>query len=245
MMCIPSWLWKLFTPEWLTAIGTIGAVIVALLLALRGQWISLLLSHPALDLDAKVQRPDADKVRRYRLNGSQVTDLGEYYYFRLAVTNKGKTAANDVQVFLSKVERLNGDQTEIVSRFTPMNLKWTNTEQLPAKDRATRSVLLADTPPVYCDLAHVGEPQRRALSGEDLDNVPAGKAVLGLDVEVPTYSKGHLLELGTYRFSLTLAASNCRSTHYAVKVSFLGEWLPEKEMFETGFKMEKPKPPAA
>jgi len=254
MMCIPSWLCRLFTPEWLTAtgtilaaIGTFLAVIVAMLLALYGQRIGQVRFHPELNLDAKVQRPDADKVRRWcRFNGPQVTDLGEYYYFRLAVTNTGNTAANDVQVFLSKVERLNGDQTETVSRFTPMNLIWTNTEHLPAKDRVTRSVLLADTPPVYCDLAHVGEPQWRELSREDLDNVPAGKAVLGLDVEVTTYSKGHLLEPGNYRFSLTLAASNCRSTQYVMEVSFPGEWLPEmEEMFKTGFKMGKPKPLAA
>lgn len=249
MLGIPFWLWKLFTlwcwklftPEWLTAIGTIGAVIVALLLALWGPWIGQLFFHPALDLYARVQRPDAEKVRRHgRLSTGEMIDLGEYYYFRLAVTNRGNTAARDVQVFLSRVERLNGNQTETVSRFTPMNLIWTNTEQLPAKDRVTRSVLLADTPPVYCDLVHVGDPQFRKHSGEDLDSVPLGIGVLGLDVEVATYSKGHLLEPGTYLFHLTLAASNCPSTHHIVKASFSGQWLPEdKEMFETGFKMEK------
>jgi hypothetical protein len=125
-----------------------------------------------------------------------------------------------------------------------MNLIWTNSEQLPAKDRVTRSVLLADTPPVYCDLAHVGEPRFRERSGEDLDSVPAYKAVLGLDVEVATYSKGHLLEPGTYLFYLTLAASNCRSSHHVLEVLFLGEWFDqEREMFETGFKMKKVWPP--
>jgi hypothetical protein len=123
-----------------------------------------------------------------------------------------------------------------------MNLIWTNTEQLSAKDRVTRAVLLADTPPVYCDLAHVGQPDRRKPSGEDLDDVDTGKAVLGLDVEVPTYSKGHLLEPGIYRLHLTLAASNCASTHHVVKVWFPGDWFPEdRDMFERGFKMEKEK----
>jgi hypothetical protein len=249
MICIPSWLWefftswiwRLFTPEWLTAIGTVGAVVVALLLALWGQWVGQLLFHPVLNLDARVQRPDADKVRRYRLDASgyPIADLGEYYYFRLAVTNKGRTAAENVQVFLSKVELVRDHGLETVSRFTPMNLIWANTEQMPPKDRVTRPLLLADTPPVYCDLAHVGQPHKRLLQGaEDLENVPAYKAVLGLDVQVPTYSKGHLLEPGTYHFSLTLAASNCRSTHYVVKVSFPGDWLPDvEEMFKTGFKM--------
>jgi hypothetical protein len=221
-------------------VGTIGAVIVALSLALWGQWVGQLFFRPVLNLEAKVQLPDACLVRRYgRLDDSHVIDLGEYYYFRLAITNTGNNTANDVQVFLSKVERLNGDQTEIVRRFTPMNLIWTNTEQLPAKDKVTRAVLLADTPPVYCDLAHVGEPGRRKQSGEDLDNVPPDKAVLGLDVQVPTYSKGHLLEPGTYLFHLTLAASNCPSSHHIVKVWFPGDWLSENEMFESGFKMEK------
>ncbi len=66
-------------------------MIVALLLALWGQWIGQLFFHPVLDLDAKVQRPDADKVRRARLNGSQVTDLGEYYYLPLSMESKRPT----------------------------------------------------------------------------------------------------------------------------------------------------------
>ncbi len=239
-MCIPFWLYKLFTPEWLTAIGTVGAVALALMLALWGQAIGQWFFHPVLALDAKVQRPDTDKVRRHGVlfNGSRI-DLGEYYYFRLAVTNKGNTVAKDVQVFLARVERVDGKNRINVDRFTPMNLIWTNTEQLDAKDKLTRPVLLPDTPPVYCDLAHVGEPRFRQASGEDLDSVPANEAVLGLDVQVPTYSKGHLLEPGTYLFYLTLAASNWRSTHHVVRISFSGQWLSEKEMLKHGFKMEK------
>jgi hypothetical protein len=217
-------------------------VTVALVLALWGQQISQWFSHPELNLDAKVQQPDADKVRRQRLwSNGQAIDLGESYYFRLAVTNTGNTAANDVQVFLSKVERLYGEQSETVRRFTPMNLVWTNTDHLLPKDRVTRSMLLAGMPPVYCDLVHIGEPRSRAQANEDLPNVPPGKAVLGVDVEVPTYSKGHLLEPGNYRFSLALAASNRRPTHYVMEVSFSGEWLPDMEqMFRTGFKIDKP-----
>jgi hypothetical protein len=246
MMCIPSYLWRLFTPEWLTAIGTVGAVVLALVLALWGQWIGQLFFRPVLVLAARVQLPDTTKVRRHvQLSDGRLIDLGEYYYFRLAITNEGNTAARDVQLFLAEVQRVEGEKIDIVSRFTPMNLIWTNTQQLPAKDRVTRSVLLAHTPPLYCDLAHVGEPQRRKQPGEeDLDNVPPDKAVLGLDVEVPTYSKGHLLEPGIYHFTLTLAASNCRSTDHLVWVSFPGDWFPEvDEMLAKGFKMEKLKPP--
>jgi hypothetical protein len=109
-----------------------------------------------------------------------------------------------------------------------------------SRDRVTRPVLLPDTPEVYCDLVHICDPATRKQQGEDLDTVEPGKGVLGLDVQVATYSKGHLLEPGTYLFYLTVAASNCRSTHYVLEVSYSGKWSrDEKEMFHE-FKMQPP-----
>ena len=230
--------------EWLTAIGTLLAVIVALVLALWGQQISQWLTHPVLYLDAKVQQPDADKVQRWsQLAGGHVINLGEYYFFRLSVSNTGNAAAKDVQIFLSKVEQLKAKHAENISRFTPMNLVWTNTERLSPRDRVTKPVLLAHMPPVFCDLIHIGDPQGRALpGGDDLDTVPKDKAVLGLDVEIPTYSKGHLLEPGTYRLSLTLAASNCSPTQYVIEIWFPGEWFPQiEDMLNKGIRIEKPR----
>jgi len=159
--------------------------------------------------------------------------LGESWYFRLAISNAGNDAARDVQVFLARVERKHGHKPEKVGRFTPMNLRWTNTDdEQTSRDRVTRPVLLPDTPEVYCDLVHICDPATRKQQGEDLDTVEPGKGVLGLDVQVATYSKGHLLEPGTYFFYLTVAASNCRSTHYVLELSYSGEWsADEKEMF--------------
>jgi hypothetical protein len=73
-----------------------------------------------------------------------------------------------------------------------------------------------------------------------LDTVAEGEGVLGLDVQVPTNSKGHLLEPGIYIFYLTIAASNCDSTHYELEVSYSGKWSgDEKAMFHE-FKMAPP-----
>jgi hypothetical protein len=229
--------------DWLTAIGTVGATIVALVLAVYGQGIKLWRYQPKLKLEANVRRPDADKVRRYRpTGGGGIAVLGDSFYFRLAVANEGRTPAFDVQVFLASVERLVGSKREKVTRFTPLNLVWSNTGELPAKDRLTRSVLLADCPPVLCDLVHVTDPDVRNLAGEDLEGVRPGDAVLVLDLQVPTSSKGHLLEPGDYIFGLTLAASNCRSIHYRLKVEFPGIWVADMdEMFDKGFRMRMTK----
>src|SRR5690348_13104249 len=82
---IPWWLLNFLTPDWLTAIGTISAVLVALALALWGPSFAQLFYHPELRLEAKVQRPAADLVRRRGIgrDGAHVVDLGECYYFRL------------------------------------------------------------------------------------------------------------------------------------------------------------------
>lgn len=223
----------MLTPEWLTAIGTIGLAIVAVALALFEERVKRLLVRPRLRLDARVARPNSDKTRWAQQVGTIVRDVGEVYYFRLAVRNDGNAAANDVQVFLASVEREEDGQYVSVKRFIPMNLCWSN-----ASGKVTRPVLLPDMPPVYCDMAHVCEPKNRAISGENLPGVPTSDAVLGLDLEVKPYSLGHLLEPGTYHLRLILAASNCRPRPYTLEVVFPGRWFEDEEqMFSIGFKM--------
>jgi hypothetical protein len=224
---------RMLTPEWLTAVGTIGLAIVAVALALFEERVKRLLVRPKLGLDVRVARPDADKTRWTQQVGTIVRDVGEVYYFRLAIRNAGSAAANDVQVFLASVEREQDGQYVSVRRFIPMNLCWAN-----AGGKVTRPVLLPDMPPVYCDMAHVGDPRSRNISGENLPDVPAGDAVLGLDLEVKPYSMGHLLEPGTYRFRVILAASNCPPRSYTLEIVFPGRWFEdEDQMFSIGFKM--------
>jgi hypothetical protein len=167
--------------------------------------------------------------------------LGESWYFRLAVFNDGNETAEDVQVFLAKVERKHGQRLEKVLRFTPMNLRWTNTDdERTSRGRVTRPTLLADAPAVYCDLVHICDPATKEAQGEYLAGVAPRDGVLALDVQVATYSNGHLLEPGTYLFHLTVAASNGPSAHYALEVSYSGKWSPEeKEMFHE-FRMKPP-----
>jgi hypothetical protein len=242
MSChLVSWC-EFFTAEWLTAFGTVLAATVAVWLALYGERVKRWTWRPVLRLRARVRRPDADKVSRWaQFPDGRRVHLGESWYFRLAVFNDGNETAEEVQVFLARVERKHGHKFEKISRFTPMNLRWTNTDdEKTSRDRVTRPTLLADTPAVYCDLVHICDPATKQAQGEDLAGVAPGDGVLALDVQVATYSNGHLLEPGTYLLHLTVAASNGPSAHYILEVSYSGKWSPEeKEMFHE-FKMKPP-----
>lgn len=54
----------------------------------------------------------------------------DVYYFRLAITNTGRAAAHEVQVYISRVERFENGDYRNVDRFLPMALNWTHVGKL-------------------------------------------------------------------------------------------------------------------
>jgi hypothetical protein len=178
-----------------------------------------------LRMDARVAPPDSEKSRWK--NGTDV------YYFRLAITNDGNAAAHDVQVYLAGVESRRLDSKyEAVERFRPMSLLWAYIRS------PTKPILLPKMPPVYCDLAHITDPAKRSINQENLNGVKSNETILELDLEVKPFSKGHLLEKGTYRFALKLAASNCKPIDFSLEVKVDGTWFDdETKMFSNGFGM--------
>jgi len=207
----------------LTAIGTVGAVGIALVLALWGEKIGRLVVRPKLSLKARVRRPDSVSTKRQTSTGAYA---GTAYFFRLAIRNRGNTAARDVQVFLDSVEQIVNGKPKKVAECTPMNLLWSN------RGNATLPTLLPEMPPTYCDLVHVEEP----MPGSDLPE--QGNALLVLDVEFPSNTGGHVLGAGTYLVRIILAAANCRPRYYKLEVIFSGSWFnQEDKMFDVGFKM--------
>jgi hypothetical protein len=223
--------------EWITALATAAACLVALAIALFGRQMEQWFYRPDLRLEAVVKRPESEKVARWYLaGGSMHVPMGEAWFFRLAITNRADAPAREVQVFLKRIEKLDGTT---VDRFSPMNLKWTHTGE------TTRKVLLRGVS-VFCDFIHVGEPASRQKSGEDLGAVPSDKGVMCLDVEATNTGMGHLLEPGAYRFYLLLAAENFRAKPYAIEVRYDGMWSPHQDqMFdqEIGFRMRKVEAP--
>ena len=248
-----GWIWPMFvqlqqpartpssipiTLEWIRSMATVAAVIVALSIALWGDWMKRLFFKPKLELKAFVRRPEAEKVGRQihmphptNPNATIVSPAGEAWFFRLAVSNLHSTPARDVQVYLKRVEKLDGTT---VNRYTPMNLKWSYTGE------TTRKVLLKSVP-VLCDFIHIGEPAWKSQVGESLDGIADDKGVISLDVEATTTSKSHLLAPGAYRFFLYVAAENCAARPFVVEVRYDGIWTQiEDQMLdqEVGFRMK-------
>jgi hypothetical protein len=220
--------------DWLTAIGTVGSVIVALFLALYGDWLRQLNFRPELHLTARVAPPDSERTKWTlpQRDGSILS--GDVYYFRLRITNSGNVAAKDVQLFLAGVERVNGDREEPAPRFSPMSLKWSYT------DKPIAPAVWAGEIPRFCDFGHITHPTLRRSLREDLPNVPSMDAVLALDLEVKANTGGHLLEAGTYHINLILVAENYSPHHESLEIVFPGKWFDDSEtMFKAGFKMRK------
>jgi hypothetical protein len=220
------------------AIGTFVLAFVAVFQDWLQQWVM----SPSLRLkEPRVGPPDAERTTMHLfgvdLEGLQLPEPLEevpVYYFRLAITNAGRSAARDVQVFLSAVKKQNKvDGTYApVERFTPLNLMWshTNTPTLP--------VLVQGPQSRFCALAHIIQPNAKHILKEDLLDMSSASPILALDLEVKPNSLGHLLEPDTYLFDLILMASNCAPQPYKLKVDFLGEWFDNpQQMFSDGFRM--------
>ena len=228
-MSLPGWLCALLTPEWLTAIGTVGATVVALGLGLK-DWLRDIFIHPKLIVDAGVAPPNAQKTLWMDKNGS---NGGEVWYFRLSILNAGKAVANDAFVFLAGVEKLNdAQQFETVPRFTPMFLKWSNVGQAIVPK-------LWPGIPRFCDLGHLTNPQNKnAMSPrEDLPGMAHHYSVLALDLEVTPNQHGNLLGYGTYRLRLRYGATNCAPKTLTLRVEFSGLWYQDQGAMFDAFKM--------
>ncbi len=139
-----------------------------------------------------------------------------------------KTPARDVQAYLKKVEKADGT---VVTKFTPMNLKWANT------DVTTRKVAEGPT-----DLLRL-HPRERPTNQTSSWRGPerrTSRAIMCLDVEATNTAKGHLLGPGAYRFYLYVAAENSPARDFTVEVRYDGTWYVEQDqMFdqEIGFRM--------
>jgi hypothetical protein len=199
---------NLLTPDWLTAVGTVGATVVALFLAAQS-WLRALFLRPRLQIEVSASPPFLDTTK---------TDSGDrVHYYRLSVENKSGTIAEGVHIFVDAIDKCENGSYAPAPRFRPMFLRWTHIGNI------TMPALWKDMPR-FCDLLHITNPTQKQNHGETLPDVPTHLGVLALDLEVKPNSMGHLLEPGAYRLKLKIAAANYRPREVAIAIEYDGMW---------------------
>lgn len=109
--------------DWLTAIGTVGAVTVALF----KDEILRRFRRPKLSVRITPEAPDCLLSPSTVGREGRVLWSGNIYWLRLWIENVGTVRAEQVQVFASKLFKRNANREFTpVSEFTPMNLRWAN-----------------------------------------------------------------------------------------------------------------------
>jgi hypothetical protein len=208
--------------QWVGAFATFSAVLVALFKdPVVRYW-----RRPKLKVVCVLAPPDCHLTRMTVLPNGPSADC---YYLRLWVENVGMTRAEMIQVFAAKLSRKSADGTfREIPEFLPMNLKWSHTGEIFAPG-------ISPSMGKHCDLGHLLDPQYQKLFGHILEGVPDNQTILGLDLEMLTFTGTHLIRPGTYQMLLRVAGANCAVVEKTIELSVTGAWFAQEDrMFKEG-----------
>jgi hypothetical protein len=187
---------------WVTALATVAAVLVALLLGLGlADW----LRRPKLRLESSPDNP-SDRVTTATTRG------GPAAYLRARVVNHGRTAAKNVSVAVLAAETPVG--TSVLWRrpkpeLDGRALAWSNLEH-------TAAVNIAPGVERYVDVISIVR---------DLGRWPQGEIPTRVEIkDPPPANQAEWLAPGTWRLRLEVSAENVSAVEWDVAVHFPGVW---------------------
>jgi hypothetical protein len=204
-----------------TALGTVGATLLAVVLAGR-EVIDRWFHHPELDVALEHQAPDFQLIALRGLDGSF---LCMAWYCRLQIRNNGNRRAHEVQVRMTRLVVIESGDSKQDSDFVPMNLKWTNVGDV------TLAALVADLPQ-HCDLCLFADP---TVS-------PPALITFCTEVQPNEVAPGRWPNRkppGKYRAEIAVTASDASTVYRTVDIEFSGEWSESiDEMTSKHFRVE-------
>src|SRR5882724_12016172 len=203
--------------QWFGAAGTIAAVIVALFKDSILRWRH----KPRLDATCTKETPWTVRTPIVvHDNKGAILWTGECYYVRSKVENSGKTRADKVEVYASKLAKLGADNKFAEIPFLPLNMKWSNSP--PGGAAAIRDGI-SPKMGAFCDIVALCDPanphQRRPAG------TPTNTTVGQLQLEVEPFTGSDLLPPGTYRLTLRIAAANVEPIDKIFEFKHTGSWL--------------------
>jgi hypothetical protein len=207
------WEWTEHSLRVLTALGTAGAVIVAIVLALA-RWVFDAGNRPRLILTHDPTTDQAEEtagVPMFGFPGQTMTTPATMNtpaaYLRLGVSNKrGRRAASGVEVLVVRVEALEQDQ------IGEKKTVWEG----PVSNLGLLGWTHIDPPGLT-----IGPGIRRTVDlGRQLTEHP----YFTLGVVPPPRGEKQKLTPGTYRLTLAAGGANTDAQHYALTLWFDGRW---------------------
>jgi hypothetical protein len=162
----------------LTAIGTVGAVLLALGIALFQDDYRKWRRHPDLHVTVSPSPPDCVLIpfwrnvesdiqigRSFGVGAQAIMQLveGNSYYFRIKVQNTGKETARNVEVYAKELKVFKDGDWKIVPEFPPMNLIWSN----PTPQTTLYLPYLEPTTAKHCDIGYIVDPAIRKKVEEE------------------------------------------------------------------------------
>ena len=206
----------------LTALGTAGAVLVALFRDTILRWWR----QPVLKITAEVRSPDCVKIpfeRKDSITG-RVIAKADAYYLRVSVQNDGKEAARSVEVYARSLRAYRNGAWAEVRQFPPMNLIWSNL------GRMYLPILAPNETRRYCDIAHIIKPSERVSfdgtedAPKELKGLDPSRVLLSFDLVARPNHRGHIVGPGIYKLQIEIGAENAKSVRTTLEIFVHGEW---------------------
>lgn len=135
--------------------------------------------------------------------------VGKSLYTRVRVSNEGGVAAENVEVFVSEVRSVQGNDKQVVPTFLPMSLTWSHFAPPSSTVRIPAGLYR------HCDLGRFQPIHDRVVFVMSVivqPNPVAGGAI------------PHVLEAGTYEIDATITGDNVAPTETSWKLTFDGHW---------------------
>lgn len=221
---------------------TVAAAILGVIVGFLLDWIKSAFVKPELSVEYHHSTNKADAMKLPLIN--QETQLfymyGWAYYFRMRVINKGRIAANSVEVFINSLEKLNDSGIYEKQNFLPMNLAWSFGRQIdPHEKRLIYFPSISPKMGKYCDIGHIYHPAHREQYHTRLPSVDAVDTDFRLDLAITTKSGFHVLSKGMYRIKFVVGATNAKPKQKTLQINLSGNWFDDEEnMLKTGINIE-------
>ena len=205
--------WYEIVPQWLTAIGTVFAVVVALFQKRFRDWYN----RPKIEISCKYNNQCMVEVN----SGTESSDAGSEIRIRVKLENKGNYIANHAAMFIDTVyKKRDKEESYVKSEFTPKQIK---------DFRNTKPSSIAPHLQYYFDVASIHQYDSMATEDEQGKQKQFYKLYL--------LGEGDNLELGKGSFIIPLKFYSSRIN---VKIAYLklfwdsDDYTTSKENFDFG-----------